>query len=245
MVYLNQSFCKEAKQASAFAIFPCHITLREKFEIMETYMSGYAIKKEELYTWADYQNWPDAERWEIINGEAYMMSPAPTTRHQAISRELSGAFFAFFKGHKCKLFSSPIDVKLSNEDIVQPDILVVCDDKQIKETHIEGAPALVVEIVSPSSAVHDRMRKMRLYAETGVKEYWIVTPFPSMVEIFLLDGKNYLMHKAFDRNQTLVSATFKKLKISLDEVLNFTLSSEEKKIYEVKEPPARYASPRK
>jgi Uma2 family endonuclease len=134
---------------------------------------------------------------------------------------------------------------LSDEDIVQPDIVLVCDDRQIKETHIEGAPALAVEIVSPSSAVHDRMRKMRLYAEAGIREYWIVTPFPSMVEIFLLDGRNYRMHKAYDRSKTLESATFKKLKISLSEVFEFPLSPEEKKIYEVKEPPAKYGSSRK
>ncbi|MFZ2654939.1 MAG: Uma2 family endonuclease [Victivallales bacterium] len=203
------------------------------------------MKKEERHTWADYQKWPDEERWEIIDGEAYMMSPAPTTRHQAILRELFGSLFAFFKGHKCKLFSSPIDIKLSEEDIVQPDIVLVCDKSQIKETHIEGAPALVVEVVSPSSAVHDRMRKMRLYAEAGVKEYWIVTPFPSMVEIFLLDGKNYRMYKTFDRNQILESATFKKLRISLEEVFEFPLSPEEKKIYEVRESPAKYGSSRK
>lgn len=208
-------------------------------------MGGYAIKKEELYTWADYQNWPDTERWEIINGEAYMMSPAPTTRHQAALGAIARDFLNHFHNKKCKPFLSPVDVKLSDEDIVQPDIVVVCDSRQIKETHIEGPPALVVEIASPSSAVHDRMRKMRLYAEAGVKEYWIVTPFPSMVEIFLLDGKNYLMHKAFDRDQTLVSATFKKLKINLYEVFNFPLSSEEKKIYEIKESPAKYGSSKK
>ena len=208
-------------------------------------MAGYAVKKENRYTWADYQKWPDEERWEILDGEAYMMSPAPTTRHQAILGALAREFLNYFHNKKCTTFLSPIDIKLSDEDIVQPDIVVVCDNKQIKETHIEGAPALVVEIVSPSSAVHDRMRKMRLYAESGVKEYWIVTPFPSMVEIFLLDGKNYRMHSAYDRSQTLESATFKKLKISLSEVFEFPLLPEEKKIYEVKESPAKYVSSRK
>ena len=214
-----------------------------EFENQELNMSGYAVKKEELYTWADYQKWPDEERWEIIDGEAYMMSPAPTTRHQAISRELFGSLFDFLKGHKCKLFSSPIDVKLSEEDIVQPDIVVVCDEKQIRETHIEGAPALAVEIVSPSSAVHDRMRKMHLYAKAGVKEYWIVTPHPSMVEIFLLDGKNYRMHKAFGRDDVLVSGIFKNLRINLKEVFSFPLTADEKKIYEVRESPAKYNVP--
>lgn len=208
-------------------------------------MSRHAFKKEERYTWADYQKWEDGERWEIIDGGAYMMSPAPTTRHHSISRELFGSLFVFFKGHNCKIFSAPVDVRLSDEDIVQPDIVVVCDKKQIKENHIEGAPALVIEIVSPSSAVHDRMRKMSLYAEVGVKEYWVVTPFPSMVEIFVLDGKHYRMHKAFDRGQVLESATFIKLRISLDEVFDFPLSPEEKKICQVKESSPKYGSSRK
>ncbi|HBC86552.1 MAG TPA: Uma2 family endonuclease [Lentisphaeria bacterium] len=208
-------------------------------------MAGFALKKEEHYTWADYQKWPDGERWEIIDGEAYMMSPAPSTRHQAVLGALAREFLNYFHNKKCKTLLSPVDVKLSDEDIVQPDIVVVCDKHQIKETHIEGAPSLVVEIVSPSSAISDRTRKMRLYAEAGIKEYWIVTLFPSMVEIFLLDGKNYRMHKAYDRSQTLESATFKKLKISLGEVFDFPLLPEEKKIYEVKESPAKYGASRK
>ncbi len=210
---------------------------------MELDMAGNAIKKEELYTWSDYQKWPDDERWEIIGGEAYMMSPAPTTRHQSILGALAREFLNYFHNKRCKPFFSPVDVKLSEEDIVQPDIVVVCDDRQIRETHIEGAPALVIEIVSPSSAMQDRMRKMRLYAETGVKEYWIVTPHPSMVEIFLLDGKNYRMHKAFGRDDILTAGTIKNLKINLKEVFNFPLTAEEKKIYEVKESPAKYKVP--
>jgi Uma2 family endonuclease len=212
---------------------------------MGMYMAGYAVKKEEFYTWADYQKWPDGERWEIIDGETYMMSPAPTTRHQAILGAMAREFLNHFHNRKCKPFLSPVDVKLSDEDIVQPDIVLVCDDKQIKETHIEGAPALAVEIISPSSAMQDRMRKMRLYAEAGVKEYWIVTPYPSMVEIFLLDGKKYLMHKTFGRDDILVSGIFKNLKINLKDVFSFPLTRDEKKIYEVKESPAKYRVPGK
>ncbi|MFA6293721.1 MAG: Uma2 family endonuclease [Victivallales bacterium] len=203
-------------------------------------MAGNAVKKEELYTWADYRKWPDEERWEVIGGEAYMMSPAPTTRHQSILGALAREFLNYFHNKRCKPFLSPVDVKLSEEDIVQPDIVVVCDEKQIRETHIKGAPALVIEIVSPSSAMQDRMRKMRLYAEAGVKEYWIVTPHPAMVEIFLLDGKSYRMHKAFGRDDILTGGTFKNLKINLKEVFSFPLTAEEKKIYEVKESPAKY-----
>jgi Uma2 family endonuclease len=208
-------------------------------------MAGYAVKKDELYTWADYQKWPDEERWEIIDGEAYMMSPAPTTRHQAILGALAREFLNYFHNKRCKPFLSPIDVKLSEEDIVQPDIVVVCDEKQIRETHIEGAPALVIEILSPSSAMQDRMRKMHLYAKAGVKEYWIVTPHPSMVEVFLLDGKNFRFQMAFDRDDVLTSALFKNLEISLKEVFNFPLAADEKKIYEVKESPAKYRVPRR
>src|SRR5262245_54809384 len=135
--------------------------------------------RDRRYTWRDYQLWQDDQRWEIIGGNAFAMSPSPATRHQRISIALSSALFSHFRGKRCQPFEAPMDVKLSDEDIVQPDILVVCDPNQVKTTHIEGAPALVVEILSPSSLAHDRVRKMNLYARFGVPELWIVTPYPS------------------------------------------------------------------
>lgn len=82
----------------------------------------------------------------------------------------------------------PLDVKLSELDIVQPDVFIVCEPDQVKETHIDGSPTIIVEVLSPSSLRHDRIRKLSLYAKFGVQEYWIVNPEPAMVEVLTLSG---------------------------------------------------------
>src|SRR5512138_3388422 len=104
------------------------------------------------YTYEDYLTWPDDERWEVIGGEAYAMTPAPTTGHQRISRELGRIVVSFFRGKTCEPFFAPTDVVLDDRNIVQPDMLVVCDPSKVTEKNIQGAPDLVVEILSPSTS---------------------------------------------------------------------------------------------
>jgi Uma2 family endonuclease len=180
-------------------------------------------KTAERFTWADYQTWPDDERWEIIGGEPFAMLPSPTSRHQRISGQLFLCLALHFRGKQCRPFAAPVDVKLSDEDVVQPDLLVVCNPRQIKRTHIEGAPRLVVEILSEHSVLHDRMRKTALYARAGVRELWLVTPFPSLVEVFQLQRGAYRLAAAYPKEQELVSPTFPDLKIKLADVFDFPL----------------------
>jgi len=177
-----------------------------------------ALKK---YTWADYRTWPDDERWEVIGGEAYAMSPSPTARHQIIQTKLGRRLDQFFDGKSCRTIVSPMDVRLSDTDIVQPDVLVVCRPEQIRATHIEGAPALVVEILSESSAVRDRTVKMRTYARHGVAEVWLVTPEPPLVEVFQLDGATYRLAGAYGCGERLMSPGFPKLLLRLKDVFDF------------------------
>lgn len=190
-------------------------------------MGNRAFQTNQKFTWDDYQTWSDDQRWEIIAGEAFAMSPSPTTRHQVISRELAASMHPFFRKGPCEYFVAPFDVQLSDEDIVQPDLMVVCDKNQIKRTHIEGAPKLVVEIVSESSTIHDRMRKSQLYARAGVQEYWIVTPFPSLIEVFELDGGSYRVRHVFGKDDTLSSPAFPGLSIPLADVFTFPLEPDE------------------
>jgi len=200
---------------------------------------GLPLKKlEQRFTWADYQSWPDDERWEIIGGQPFAMSPSPTTRHQHISGQLSLSLTLHFRGKKCRPFAAPMDVKLSDEDVVQPDLLVVCNPSQIRRTHIEGAPRLVVEILSPDSILHDRMRKTALYARAGVRELWLVTPFPSLIEVFQLKRGAYRLEAAYPKEQELVSPTFPDLKIKLADVFDFPLEPGEEP--KVRERPAVY-----
>jgi len=198
-------------------------------------------KEKHRFTWDDYRSWDDGERWELIGCEVYGMSPAPTTRHQQISIELAGHLRDFFKGKKCLPFASPIDVKLSEEDVVQPDLFVVCDQSKIKRTHIEGAPDLAVEITSGRDS-RDRVLKTVLYAASGVGEYWIVTPFPSSVEVFVLDKGRYALHKAYGRSGVLESPSFPGLCIPLEELFDFPLDDEEKASLVFRDPPGTYRS---
>ena len=202
-----------------------------------------AAKFLDSFTWDDYRSWDDGERWEIIDGEAFNMSPAPRLRHQDVLIELATQLQLFFRGKTCKLFVAPTDVKLSEHDVIQPDLLVVCDAKQLKDTHVEGPPALVVEILSPTTQQHDRIRKLRLYAKFGVREYWIVNPYPSLVEILVLDDTQYRIHNVYGKNDRLSSPSFDGLEIELSAVFNFPISDAER-IDEVRETMPPYAARR-
>ncbi len=94
-------------------------------------MAYPALKMDGHYTWDDFRTWPEGERWELIGGAAYAMAPSPASEHQDVSGELQSRMHSFFKGKKCKLFAAPMDVRLSDEDVVQPDLLVVCDPSQV------------------------------------------------------------------------------------------------------------------
>lgn len=143
------------------------------------------IKEHERFTYADYLTWSDDERWEIIDGVAYAMPPAPGITHQRISRALTMIIGGHLRGRQCELFAAPFDVRLADlprvsdnyvETVVQPDILVVCDKNKLDERGCNGAPDLIIEISSPSTSKNDLTRKFDLYQKHGVKEYWIIHP---------------------------------------------------------------------
>jgi len=171
------------------------------------------------YTWSDYQTWPDGERWEIIAGVAYNMSPAPNTQHQKIAGHLFGMLYAKLAGLRCTPFTAPTDVKLSEQDVVQPDVLVVCDPSKITPTHIEGAPDLVVEVLSPSTSTKDLREKLALYQRSGVREYLIVDPMENYVQRLLLgeDGA-YGRGEIFAPDETITLAALEGVSIALWEV---------------------------
>jgi Uma2 family endonuclease len=156
-----------------------------------------AAKKQDKFTYADYLTWDDSERWEIINGVAYNMSPAPNTKHQSISWEVSKQIGNFLdKSDKpCMAFHAPFDVRfpegvLDNNkiiDVVQPDIVVICDTSKVDENGCHGAPDFIIEILSPGTAHKDHEIKKALYEKNGVKEYWIIDPTHSIVIVYLLE----------------------------------------------------------
>ena len=168
----------------------------------------------------DYLSWTDDERWEVIDGHPYRMS-APTTEHQILCTDLCFLLMTHFRGKTCRVIASPLDVKLSDYDVVQPDLVVICDRAQITKGHIEGPPTLAVEILSPSSVRHDKVRKARLYAAAGVQEYWILQPYPAMVEVLSLDGPGFRLHGAYTDQEVLTSAVFPELTINLSELFPY------------------------
>lgn len=186
-------------------------------------MSAAPQPKNDRFSWDDYRRMGDDERVEIVHGALFAMSPAPRWRHQHIVTELGRQLGNFLQGKRCVAAVAPVDVKLSDEDIVQPDVVVVCDRNQIKDTHVEGAPSLVVEVLSPDSHFHDRVRKLRLYADSGVTEFWIVTPYPHMIEIFHRAHETLQFHSGFDRDGEFRSPLFPDLRLDLKSVFNFPL----------------------
>ena len=169
------------------------------------------------YIWTDVQNFDGEQRWELIDGRAYAMS-SPLTIHQDVSMNLTGALLPHFRGTSCRLYAAPMDVKLSECDLVQPDLFVVCDASQIKRAHVEGPPRLVIEILSESTMRHDRLRKLNLYAQSGVEEYWLVTPHPPLVEVMKNVNGAFLYVGAFSEADTLRSAAFPELLLDLSPI---------------------------
>ena len=154
------------------------------------------------YTYADYLTWADNKVRELIDGFIKMMSPAPSAKHQEVNVNLIAKLHRFIKKNKgnCKVFTAPFDVRLPKNgekadeqiyNVVQPDICVVCDPSKIDKNGCLGAPDLVIEIQSFSSARYDLTQKFDLYEASGVREYWVVFPFEEGIEVFLLqpDGK--------------------------------------------------------
>jgi len=142
---------------------------------------GALPKEERRFTYADYKEWEldEGERYELINGEAFAMA-APSIRHQAVLVELTTQFQVYLRGKPCRVFPAPVDVRLfyeedeSDDTVVQPDIMVICDKDKIADESCHGAPDLVIEILSPSNTATEMERKFVLYREAGVREYWIV-----------------------------------------------------------------------
>ena len=170
------------------------------------------------FTYSDYVGWPGDERWEIIAGEAYAMTPAPSIHHQRILVYLTTRFGQFFEGRDGLTFVAPTDVVFDERNVVQPDLLVVCDKNKMTELNIQGAPDLVVEVLSPSTAVKDKREKRALYERFGVREYLIVYPAEELVERLLLSDGRYGGPEVFGWDEVLPVAIFPELSLNLWEV---------------------------
>ena len=125
------------------------------------------------------------------------MSPRPTVNHHQISLNIANLFFRYLKGRICRPFGDGVDVYLTKKDRFIPDGMVVCDPRKIKHTGVYGAPDLVVEILSPSTARYDRGQKKDAYEAAGVREYWIIEPDVKSIEVYLLQNSKFLLDNVY------------------------------------------------
>jgi Uma2 family endonuclease len=182
------------------------------------------------YTYADYLTWQFSERVELIKGWIHQISPAPRRVHQKIEGVLHVKIWSFFEHGSCEVYQSPFDVRLIKNKgqkdqeintVVQPDICVICDETKLDDAGCIGAPDLIVEILSDSTAKKDYNEKFNLYEENEVKEYWIVNPATQTIEVFSLIEERYHSLGLFnekDGTKTVQGNLFPELQIELQTI---------------------------
>lgn len=165
---------------------------------------------------------PGDKQYQLLEGEM-ILAPSPSERHQTIAAQ----FYLALHRHVIRqgagrLWFAPLDVVLSDHDVVQPDILFVSNDRSgiVTEANIQGAPDLVVEILSPGTAEHDRGYKQALYSRHGVREYWIVDPDAETIEVLSESREGLILLATYRSGQSMTSSLLEGLIIDLQEIFH-------------------------
>ena len=172
------------------------------------------------FTYEDYRHTPEDKRYELLDGEL-IMAPAPRTAHQRTSRKIGTRWIHSLRRTTLgELFIAPCDVVLSETDVVQPDLLFVSKERShiINEDNIRGAPDLVIEILSPSTAQRDRTLKRTLYALHGVPEYWQADTDAKIAMVLTLDDGEYKVAGIYGEGQMLVSPLLQGFTLEIDKI---------------------------
>ncbi len=185
------------------------------------------------YSYADYLTWQFSETVELIKGKIQLMCPAPNVKHQKISAYLSSHIFFYFDKKSCQMFSAPFDVRLydrnksllANKEIttvVQPDICVICDETKLDEQGCNGAPDWIIEILSKGNSKKEVKTKHALYAESGVKEYWLVFPYEEVIQQYVLNDESgqYQLMNNYAGDDIATACLFPDLAIDLTQLFN-------------------------
>lgn len=178
------------------------------------------------YSYADYLTWNFKERLELFRGKIFKMSPAPNRNHQIISGRMHIIFANALKKNPCNVYYAPFDVRLVTSkkkdekvfSVVQPDLCIICDEDKLDDRGCNGAPDLVVEILSPGNTKKEMGIKFDLYEENGVKEYWLVDPSEKTVLVYTLLNKKYVGLKPFITEDTFKSPLFPLLKFKVKDI---------------------------
>lgn len=183
-----------------------------------------------LYTYADYLNYPEGERIEIIDGHIYNMAAAPSRIHQKIIMELSTIINNYIKSNNgsCDVYSAPFDVILKNDNeniinsknIVQPDISIICDKNKLTDKGCTGSPDMIIEVVSPFNLASDYIRKLNLYDQYKIREYWIVNPMKETVLVYRLDNttNQYAAPESYTFNDKIKVGIYDNLEIDFNQL---------------------------
>lgn len=178
------------------------------------------------FTYQDYLELPDEPgyRYEVLAGEL-IKEPGPIIVHQRVSRELEFILLAYFRQADPlgEVFDAPLDITLSDFTVVQPDILYISGEQKdiIKETRIDGAPMLAVEIISESSRRKDRLLKRRIYQEAGIQHYWLVDPQEKTLECLALREGEYILSASGLDDDVVIHPDFPDLSINLADLWRF------------------------
>jgi Uma2 family endonuclease len=150
------------------------------------------------FTFADYNQWPEAERWQLLDGQAVAMAP-PNWAHQSVVFELGGQLRNALAGHRCQARAGPVGVRLPSGNeadelirtVFEPDLLVVCDPAKIDARGVRGAPDVIIEVLSPSTASFDQIEKRLAYERAGVRELWLIDVIGGVLSIYRHDGQQF------------------------------------------------------
>jgi Uma2 family endonuclease len=172
------------------------------------------------FTVDDYMSTPEGKRYQLLDGEM-ILAPSPMTQHQRTLFRLAQAVSEFVVVRNLgEVFVAPYDVVFSRYDVAQPDILFVSNERCgiITEAYIQGAPDLVVEVLSPGTARYDRGYKHTLYGRFGVREYWLVDPDTEIVEVLTASEQGLVSHATYQRHDTLTSPLLDGLILNLEQI---------------------------
>lgn len=143
------------------------------------------------------EDFEQKRRREIIDGQLVMMSPRPSVNHNRVVGNISWIFQNYLRGRKCEPFSDGVDLFLDEKNRFMPDFMAVCDPEKIQHDGVHGAPDLVVEVLSPSTAKSDKTIKKEVYAKCGVKEYWLADPSGKSLEVYRAKGTEFVLHDLY------------------------------------------------
>ena len=173
------------------------------------------------FTYQDYLNSPEDKRYELLDGDLVTIA-TPGQLHQSVSAQLGWRLVQFASENNLgRVYHAPFDAVLSETDVVQPDLLFVSNERDhvITPENVQGAPDLVVEILSPSTATRDRTFKRTLYARHGVNEYWMVDTTAKDITVLLLGGQGFEVVDAYGEGETLTSPTLRGIRLKINDIL--------------------------